>query len=57
MHKYVNQIVIMQDSSQWVPYIAAALIIVFILFFCGGPSMCITHCIMVHTEEILFMQT
>ncbi|XP_073323484.1 solute carrier family 2 member 9, like 1 [Pagrus major] len=28
----------LKEFSHWVPYIAAALIIVFILFFCGGPS-------------------
>ncbi|XP_035518265.1 solute carrier family 2 member 9, like 1 [Morone saxatilis] len=26
------------DSSYWVPYIAASLIISFIIFFCGGPA-------------------
>ncbi|CAK6958690.1 solute carrier family 2 member 9%2C like 1 [Scomber scombrus] len=28
----------LKDSSYWVPYIAAGLIIVFIIFFCGGPA-------------------
>uniref|UniRef100_A0A4W6D6D8 Solute carrier family 2 member 9, like 1 n=1 Tax=Lates calcarifer TaxID=8187 RepID=A0A4W6D6D8_LATCA len=27
------------DSSYWVPYITAGLIILFIIFFCGGPGM------------------
>ncbi|XP_063767634.1 solute carrier family 2 member 9, like 1 isoform X2 [Eleginops maclovinus] len=28
----------LKDSSDWVPYIMASLIIVFIIFFCGGPG-------------------
>lgn len=40
--------VFMQDSSYWVPYIAAGLIILFILFFCGGPGMCFTQLSFTH---------
>lgn len=29
----------MQDPSYWVPYVTASLIILFIIFFCGGPGM------------------
>ncbi|XP_038551574.1 solute carrier family 2 member 9, like 1 [Micropterus salmoides] len=28
----------LKDSSYWVPYITASLIILFIIFFCGGPA-------------------
>ncbi|XP_050930490.1 LOW QUALITY PROTEIN: solute carrier family 2 member 9, like 1 [Lates calcarifer] len=28
----------LKDSSYWVPYITAGLIILFIIFFCGGPA-------------------
>ncbi|KAI3370350.1 hypothetical protein L3Q82_025126 [Scortum barcoo] len=32
----------LKDYSHWVPYMTAGLIILFIIFFCGGPSMCFT---------------
>ncbi|AWP03237.1 Solute carrier family 2 facilitated glucose transporter member 11' [Scophthalmus maximus] len=28
----------LKDSNYWAPYLAAALIIIFIIFFCGGPG-------------------
>lgn len=40
--KVMWTIVFMQDSSYWVPYITAGLIILFIISFCGGPGICFT---------------
>ncbi|XP_054472132.1 solute carrier family 2 member 9, like 1 [Anoplopoma fimbria] len=31
-----------KDSSFWVPYISVILIFLFIIFFCGGPGLCLT---------------
>lgn len=34
----VTVILNLKDSSYWVPYVTAGLIVLFIIFFCGGPG-------------------
>uniref|UniRef100_A0A3B4VI97 Solute carrier family 2, facilitated glucose transporter member 5 n=1 Tax=Seriola dumerili TaxID=41447 RepID=A0A3B4VI97_SERDU len=42
----------LKDSSYWAPYITAGLIILFIIFFCGGPTATLNSEIFIQSDRL-----